>query len=97
MQKTAISIFFSCIFTLLIVAPTLISMVEDSFDISIIIDMGEEESKEKETKKLEIELTMSKFSDLELMASEERSRAEHYSRSYSSFYLKLHSPPPEQV
>ena len=50
-MKKKIAIVFTIIFTLFIVSPTVLSVVEDSFDISILFNVGEEENNQKEISK----------------------------------------------
>jgi transposase-like protein len=79
-------------------APTIISVVESTFDVSVFFDINEEENQENDSsKKLEVEFAESNMSTESLITSEERKSTNHYSESYSKFFLKLHSPPPEQV
>ena len=50
-MKKKIAIVFTIIFTLFIVSPTVLSVVEDSFDISILFNVGEEENNQNEISK----------------------------------------------
>jgi hypothetical protein len=45
--KTRIAIFFSILFLSLLVAPSIISLNEDSIDISFFLDINEEEEENK--------------------------------------------------
>ncbi len=98
MPKARISIFFSLIFTMFIVAPTIISVIEDAYDLSIFYSLNEEENKEQNeiSKKLEI-----KFLDNLGIASvfwdfEENSLFNLYLKNYTPLSLECASPPPEQ-
>ena len=83
---------------LLIATPSLILVVEDSFDISIIVDINEEENTEKESKKnLEIDVFQMHNLVETYLDSENKTKSEYYFRSYGKLYKKLHSPPPEHV
>jgi len=96
--KNVISVFFSFIFLLIIAAPTLLLVAEDSLDVSFIIDIGEEENTEKESKN-NLEIDVFKTNELveTYLDSENTIFSEYYFRSYGKLYKKLHSPPPEQV
>ncbi len=97
-MRSIVSVFFSFIFLLLIAAPSLVLIVEDSLDISFIIDINEEENTEKKSKK-NLELDVFHKSDLveTCINPENKHIPEYYFRSYGKLYKKLHSPPPEQV
>lgn len=97
-MRSIISLFFSFIFLLLIAAPSLVLVVENSYGISIIIDINEEENTEKESKNnLEIDVFQTHGITETYLDSENRIISEYYFRSYGKLYKKLHSPPPEQA
>ena len=52
MPKQLVTYFFLFIFTLFIAAPTVISVVEKSYDVSIFFSVTEEENKVNETVKV---------------------------------------------
>ncbi|MEE9406448.1 MAG: hypothetical protein V3V28_00095 [Polaribacter sp.] len=93
-NRTAIVLTF--IFTLFIVSPTIISVVEKSFDVSILFSMNEEENNQKETSKnLDIEFSETKAS-LPLFSTLNKSTLfNFYSKKYASISLENSSPPPE--
>ena len=87
----------SIIFTSITVLPNIMAMVDNTYDISVLIDSSEEEEKkgEEKGKDLEIEIlenikqdfTTFKINLVDIL----RSRNDNY-RSYSN---ELTSPPPE--
>ena len=97
MNKSIFAFVLSIIFTLITVLPNIMVMVDNTFDISIVIDSSEEEEKkgEEKGKDLEIEIlenikqdfTTFKINLVDIF----RSRNDNY-RSYSK---ELTSPPPE--
>ena len=95
-NRTAIILTF--IFTLFIVSPTIISVVEKSFDVSILFSMNEEENNQKETSKnfdlkfSETKTTLSLFNTLHKSKS-----LDYYSRKYASIAQENSSPPPELI
>jgi len=96
--RNAISVFFSIVFLLLIAAPSLVLVVEDVIDISLIVDINEEENTEKESKiNLEIEVYHKQNVSSTFAENECNSASDYYVRFYGKQYKKLHSPPPEQV
>ncbi|WP_406685194.1 hypothetical protein N1F78_05565 [Seonamhaeicola sp. MEBiC1930] len=95
MSKRIISIFFCVIFTAFLTAPTIITLVDDSVDISVFYTSAEEEEKghekNKDTEKLFFEIlsteTAFAFSNMD-------SELEYFYKKYSKPHLNLISPPP---
>ena len=95
MLKNTIAIFFTVLLMSLTAAPTIVSMVDDSVDISMFFSTSEEE--EKETKSLE---------DLKILFSESNASIHsvlpkpnnvfrYQYKKYTKPHLNLISPPPE--
>lgn len=95
MLKSTIAIFFTVLLMSLTAAPTIVSMVDDSVDVSRFFSTSEEE--EKETKSLE---------DLKLLFSESNTNLHsvftktnnafgYHFKKYTKPHLNLISPPPE--
>jgi hypothetical protein len=97
MRNTTLAFVLSIIFTSITVLPDIMVMVDNTYDISVLIDSSEEEEKkgEEKGKDLEIEIlenikqdfTTFKINLVDIL----RSRNDNY-RSYSK---ELTSPPPE--
>jgi len=97
MRNTTLAFVLSIIFTSITVLPDIMVMVDNTYDISVLIDSSEEEEKkgEEKGKDLEIEIlenikqdfTTFKINLVDIF----RSRNDNY-RSYSK---ELTSPPPE--
>lgn len=76
--------------------PTFISLVDKEVDITFLIDLNEEESKEKENSKdLEIEVMEIKKPDLNFNLKKTSVLAGLYFSKYSRPHLNIVSPPPE--
>ncbi len=97
MLKKGIAFFLLSIFIMSASIPTIISFVDTNTDISFLIDVNEEENKEKElskdseTKIVHINSTRLSYYNLELS-----DLTIFYLRNYARPYLNLVSPPPEQ-
>ena len=95
-MKKKIAIVFTIIFTLFIVSPTVLSVVEDSFDISILFNVGEEENNQKEISKnfdlkiSEIKKPVSLFNSLK-----KRNSLNYRLKKYTDIYQDNTYPPPE--
>ena len=97
MSNTTLAFVLSILFTSITVLPDIMVMVDNTYDISVLIDSSEEEEKkgEEKGKDLEIEIlenikqdfTTFKINLVDIL----RSRNDNY-RSYSK---ELTSPPPE--
>ena len=97
MRNTTLAFVLSIIFTSITVLPDIMVMVDNTYDISVLIDSSEEEEKkgEEKGKDLEIEIlenikqdfTTFKINLVDILMS----RNDNY-RSYSK---ELTSPPPE--
>ena len=96
MNRNIVSIFFSIIFLVFISAPTIISMVDDSIDVSLFYTSTEEEEKGQEKNKdnevlfFEFIETVSDFD-----SNETEYNSEYYFKNYPKPHLNLISPPPQ--
>ena len=98
MQKKTVSYFFLIIFTLFITAPTVISMIEKSFDTSVFYSVNEEENKCNETlKNLELKLSDTEKIAVVFFEIEKESNNPSYLKNYTQYDSECISPPPEQV
>lgn len=83
---------FLVVFTSFLVVPSIMAVVDDNYDISILITSSEEEENHsnyfelkpasKEANNLIIDFSLAQLSY-------------GYSENYSSLFQELHSPPPE--
>lgn len=98
MSRKSVSIFFSVLFLLFIVTPSVIVMVDDTVDISIVFSNSEEEEKGNE-KHLDIEVLFSKLktSDSDFTFAVSENNLEYYYKKYPKPHLNLISPPPEFI
>jgi hypothetical protein len=97
MNKTVITILFSLIFVSFTVVPSILVIVDDTYDISILISSSEEEEKkgEENIKDIEIEIPSHNsvdptFHNIALVNS-----LNYCGNNYSSLFKELTSPPPE--
>lgn len=99
MSRRIISFSMSLLFLALIAAPTVISIVDKSIDVSCFYVSGEEEDtgsekaeKNKEKEALFFELA---FYDSDFVNSENNTELEYFFKTYSKPHLNLISPPPQ--
>jgi hypothetical protein len=100
--KTRIAIFFSILFLSLLVAPSIISLNEDSIDISFFLDINEEEeeNKGKEESKVDSKLKIypTTFAASFLSSNFQITKNIRFlSKNYVSRTPKIATPPPKFV
>lgn len=97
MHKKKITLFLLISFTLFIVAPTTIMILDSSYDISYFYNLNEEENKSNETiKKYEFEVFDLNKYILVRFYDDSVDQSKFYLKNYTSLYLECFSPPPEQ-
>ena len=97
MSRNQVSIFLSLLFVLLISAPTVISIVDDSIEIAVFFNSAEEEEEKGQEKNIELELLFSNSDlvNLNITCSEEIDNLGYYFKTYPKPHLNLFFPPPE--
>ena len=96
MTEKAISIFFTILFMAFITAPSIIVVIDDSFDITILFGNAEEEESEKNTN-LEILHISNSNNREDFLSSINELYLEYRFNYYSIPHLNLISPPPEYI
>jgi len=94
MSKKIISLFLSIIFLGLITAPSIIAVLDENVDISILYSVSEEE---EENKNLKIVVSTVKENTETLTLKEDNLTLGYLFKVYSNPHLNLISPPPEQT
>jgi hypothetical protein len=90
------SIFLSLIFLAFLTAPTIISWVDNSVDISVFYSTSEEEEKGSEkTKTFEVVFNNSIGKDVYFSSTYSTNHHGYYCNNYPKPHLNLISPPPE--
>ena len=98
MTRIRIALFFTLLFSVLIISPGVICLVDDTQNIEFFLDMNEEEeNKGKEaTKNLEIKIHLSEdFSDFIMNGIQKKKNIIFKSKNYTSEYSENTTPPPE--
>ena len=97
MSNKVLSIFLSVVFLLFITAPTIISMVDDTIDVSIIFSASEEEDIANEILlELDVLFLNGMANQFDLDFSSKRNNLMYYFKEYPKPHQNLISPPPEQ-
>lgn len=96
MSKNVIATFFTIIFMGFIIAPSVITMLDDSIDTSIFYSLAEEEEKGSEKEKnIEILFAVSNHYESDFSLNEIENNLEYVYKKYSKPHLNLISPPPD--
>ena len=99
MHKSITALFFTLLFSLMMIKSSIITILEFDCEISLLIDANEEEEKEgkESSKDLESKILQEYVTNISFINSYSSNNIEFYSNSYSSNFLELFSPPPEAI
>lgn len=96
MSRNLVSIFLSLTFLAFLAAPTVITLVDDSVDVSMYYAASEEEEKgckkDKDIEKLFFETLKN---EVDLIAAKREDISTYFFKKYPKLHLNLISPPPE--
>jgi len=95
MSRNTVSLILSIIFLVFLSAPSIVSTIDDSIDISILNDSGEEEKGNESIKDIELLFSELNGNETDLVSNETKNNLRHYSKNYSKPHLNFISPPPE--
>jgi len=98
MNKTIVAIFFSVLFSVLTVAPNVLAVIDNDYDLSILIDSSEEEEKKGEEKGKDIKIEIPSKNNVDyVIYNNLASLLSYHSEIYNSLFKELTSPPPEHI
>jgi len=97
MHKNKIAVFFSIVFLTLIIAQTIITMVDSSVDISSIYSNSEKESESQKGEKEKIVLSPLKINQFIFYSTKKVSTLIQTHKNYTKPYLNMVSPPPQYL
>ncbi len=96
MSRQIISLSFTLLFALFLTVPSVIVMLDDSVDISIIYASSEEEEKGSEkNKELEVLFFELDLDEDGIVSLSNKNLVNYFFKNYSNPHLNLLSPPPE--
>ncbi|WP_452230428.1 MULTISPECIES: hypothetical protein [unclassified Lacinutrix] len=95
MSKKGVSIIFSVIFLLFIAAPTIITIVDDTLDVSIVFSISEEENQNH----LNVEALFlnENTNELDFALTSVDNNLCYFFKNYAKPHLNLISPPPDFI
>ena len=97
-MRVKIALFFTLLFSILLVTPTVISFIDDTQDIAFLLEMNEEEeNKGKEAAKdLEIKIYSSEHVGFYFLNKiQKKKNVSFWSKNYTSVFPKNTTPPPK--
>ena len=93
-----VAVVLTFIFTLFIVTPTILSVVQDNFDISILYNISEEENNQKEvTKNFDVKFSETKTCLSLFNSLDKKDLLDYYLKHYTNIFQENSYPPPELV
>ena len=100
MIKKSFSIFFSIVFVFFTIVPSILVLVDECTDATIVYSLGEEEPEKEENEgRKKIEVEFAEFSSNEASKNSENQMGTfgYYLISFSELHLENISPPPEYI
>ncbi|MCH3881610.1 MULTISPECIES: hypothetical protein [Tenacibaculum] len=96
-MKIKVATFFLLLFTSLIVAPTIISLVDNTQDITILLNLNEEEENTGKVSLKDIKLKVNSTPSNSFLFNriQKKKNVRFTTKNYVSEYPKLDTPPPE--
>lgn len=97
-MKFITAAFFTLIFSILLITPTVISLVDDNLDISFCLNLNEEEENNGNeiSKDVELKIHLEESFDVFLLnAIQKKKNISFCYKNYDSEYQKITTPPPE--
>ncbi len=96
MTKNIVSIFFSIVFMVSISAPTVIYIMDDSVDISLLLTSNDDEEKEGEiSNDKEVLFLESLNNEVHFSSKKAENNLVYFFKKYTKPHLNLIFPPPE--
>ncbi len=96
MLKQIVSIFFTTLFVLFLMAPTVVAVLDNSVDVSIFYTTSEEEEHGgKKTAEKELLCQEMAETNLSIVFWDNDLDLEYFQKKYPNPHLKLTSPPPK--
>lgn len=95
--KIKVATFFLVLFTSLIVAPTIISLVDNTQDITILLSLNEEEENNGKIslKDIKFKIHPTTLNSFLFNRIQKKKNVRFTTKNYVSEYPKLDTPPPE--
>ena len=97
MSKKVISTFFSIAFLLFITAPTILIIVDDTIDVSVIFSTSEEEESCEKDLNIEMFFTLIVSNQYHLVFKTVENNLEYFDKKYTKPHFNIISPPPDFI
>ncbi|MCO7183974.1 MULTISPECIES: hypothetical protein [Tenacibaculum] len=95
-MKSKIAIFFIVLFTGIIITPSIITLVDKDQDITIFLNLSEEEENTKHVKVAELKAHPNEdYTSFLYKKIQKKKNVRFLSKNYVSQYPKILTPPPE--
>ncbi len=97
MLKQLLSILFGVIFMAFLSAPTIISVIDNSIDVSVFYTSTEEEDKGFEKDTIDFIFLENTLRETDVLSKASEDNLRYYFKKYPKPHLNLISPPPELI
>lgn len=97
-MRVRIALFFTLLFSVLLITPTVISLIDDNQEIAYLIEINEEEDNKGKESANDLEFKIhptENSSAFVLNGIQKRKNVRFLSKNYTSQYPKITTPPPE--
>ncbi|WP_068447653.1 hypothetical protein [Polaribacter atrinae] len=96
-MKVRVAIFFIVIFSSLFIAPTVISLIDSTQDVTVYLNMSEEEENHGKNTLKEVKIISYSDVAISFRKNQKRKNVRFMSKDYISEYPKIATPPPKFV
>ncbi len=100
-MKIKIALFFTIVFSILLITPTVISLVDKKQDVAFFLDVNEEEENQGNNSAKDVEIkihpTTEQVGLLLLKGIQKKRNIRFKSKNYNSEYSKNTTPPPQKM
>ncbi|MGJ8760101.1 MULTISPECIES: hypothetical protein [unclassified Polaribacter] len=96
-MKVKVALFFILIFSSLLITPTVISLIDSTQDISVLINMNEEEENHGKNTLKEVKIIPYSDVSISFRKNQKIKNVRYRSKNYISEYPKIVTPPPKFV
>lgn len=97
MFKRLVSTFFFVVFVAFLTGPTILSIIDDGYDVTVFYNLNEEENIQKEiAKHLEVKFLENNYSHLNSVFQEDSDLIVFYQKAYTPLSQENIYPPPEK-
>ncbi|MGB0891861.1 MAG: hypothetical protein ACPGUU_05875 [Flavobacteriaceae bacterium] len=96
-MRVKIALFFTILFSILLITPTVITFIDSTQDVAIFLNINEEEENKKNNTIKEVKIYATSNLSMFFKINQKRKNVVFISKNYTSLHPKNTTPPPEFV